>query len=649
MKARSLGKLFACTALMAFVGLTTANAKTVVVNSPSKNIKVSLSDKPLKMEVTRDGVALYTMQDISMKVDGKELGGNTAIGSVKQRKVNETITPLVSLKYSSVESKYTEAVMKIGACTMELRVMDNAVAYRFATNMKGQIEVNEENFTLVPAEGYVAHRQPCGSFNTSFEEEYRHQTMEEWKKDDRRLSSIPLLLSGPNDSQLLLGEADVDDYPKAFLQPNEKGIASIMPKSPVKWEPRGDRSETITEEGNFISKTEGKRTFPWRYVVCTDTKGIIEQTLTLQLSRKSKIEDTSWIEPGQMSWEWWNGAVPYGTDVDFRAGNNFETYAYFADFAAKYGVKYILLDEGWAKSTRNPFEGKDELRLQELIKYAGSKGVGVILWLPWLAVEQNFNLFETYEKWGVKGVKIDFMDHADQWMVNYYKRVVEEAAKHHLIVDFHGAFTPAGLEYEYPNLVSYEGIRGLEYMRGCQPENYTYHPFIRNAVGPADFTPGAMFNFQPHCYNGERPSPGSMSTRCNQLALFVVLESGVQMLSDSPTRYYQNDDCTRYIASVPTTWDETRCLAAEVGKYVVVAKRKGNKWFIGGIANGEGRDLTVSLDFLSDGQHKLNGFKDGINADYQAMHYNKVNETVNKSTKLNIKMVRNGGYAAVIE
>lgn len=627
----------------------TLSARTVEVKSPGGEIKVKLSDKPLRMEVLRAGITLYNVEDISMTVGSKTLGGNAAISSVKQRTKSETITPLLAMKQSTIHSNYTEAVMSLGACTMELRVMDNAVAYRFVTNMKGEVEVMQDNFTIVPAEGYVAHRQVAETFETNYEGEYLHQSLNEWRKDKYPLSTLPLLLSGPNDSQLLIGESDVDDYPHNFLQPSDKGIAAIQPKATVKWEVKGDRSMRITEAAPYVAKTSGKRSFPWRWVVCTDSKGILEQTIPAQLSRKSKIEDTSWIKHGKMSWEWWNGATPYGPDVDFVAGNNYETYAYFVDFAAKYGIEYILLDEGWAKDIQNPFEDKPELRLKELIKYAESKGVGIVLWLQWLAVEHNFDLFKTYEDWGVKGVKIDFMDHADQWMVNYYKRVVTEAAKHKLIVDFHGAFSPAGLEFEYPNLVSYEGIRGLEWMGGCRPENIIYHPFIRNAVGPADYTPGAMLNYQPECYNGKRPVSGSMGTRVAQMALFVVLESGVQMLADCPTRYYQNDDCTRYITSVPVLWDETRCIAAEVGKYVVVAKRKGNKWYIGGLNDGQARSVTVSLDFLSEGQHYLNGFKDGVNAGYQAMHYNNVNQTVNNNSTLEIKMARNGGFAAVIE
>ena len=443
----------------------------------------------------------------------------------------------------------------------------------------------------------------------------------------------------------------VDDYPRLFLKGNRKGISAALPGAPISWEPWGDRGEIITEEGYYIAKTKGKRTFPWRFVLITDSKGIIEQTVPVQLARRPVLEDTSWIKPGQVSWEWWNGAIPYGPEVTFRAGNNYDTYAYFVDFAAKYGVEYILLDEGWAKDTRDPYTAKPDMHLDKLIAYGKSKGVGIIIWLPWLTVEQNFDLFEKYAEWGVAGVKIDFMEHSDQWMVNFYKRVVKEAAKHKLLVDMHGSFTPMGLEYEYPNFLSYEGVLGLEQMGGCRPENTLYLPFIRNAVGAADFTPGGMNNRQPDNYTGSRPNSGAAGTRAFQMALYVVLESGIQMLADNPAEYYKNDDCARYIASVPTTWDETRALETEVGKYIIVAKRKGDKWFIGGICEGEQRErvFNVKLDFLGDGEYKLTGFKDGINADIQAMHYNKVEKKVTKNSTIEIKMVKNGGFAAVIE
>ena len=620
--------------------------------SPDKSIVVDLRTGKgnFGWSVTKNGKKVYTINDIRLIVDGKTLAGDAAVKSVKQKSVSETIKPVVPLKFSTIESKYTEAVLNFGSCKVEMRVMDNAVAYRFVTNMKGEVLVDNEHFTIVPESGFTAHYQQCRSFNTAYEERYQHGEADKWIMENR-LATLPMLLSGEQDTQLLIGESDVDDYPRLFLKGNRKGISAALPGAPISWEPWGDRGEIITEEGYYIAKTQGKRTFPWRFVVIADSKGIIEQTVPVQLARRPVLEDTSWIKPGQVSWEWWNGAIPYGSEVTFRAGNNYDTYAYFVDFAAKYGVEYILLDEGWAKDTRDPYTAKPDMHLDKLIAYGKSKGVGIIIWLPWLTVEQHFDLFEKYAEWGVAGVKIDFMEHSDQWMVNFYKRVVKEAAKHKLLVDMHGSFTPMGLEYEYPNFLSYEGVLGLEQMGGCRPENTLYLPFIRNAVGAADFTPGGMNNRQPDNYTGSRPNSGAAGTRAFQMALYVVLESGIQMLADNPAEYYKNDDCARYIASVPTTWDETRALETEVGKYIIVAKRKGDKWFIGGICEGEQRErvFNVKLDFLGDGEYKLTGFKDGINADIQAMHYNKVEKKVTKDSTIEIKMVKNGGFAAVIE
>jgi alpha-glucosidase len=387
-------------------------------------------------------------------------------------------------------------------------------------------------------------------------------------------------------------------------------------------------------------------------LITKDDKQIIENTMTLRLASKSVIADPSWIRPGQASWEWWNDATPYGPDVNFVSGYNLNTYKYYIDFAAKFGVKYIVMDEGWAKSTTDPYTPNPAVDVKELIRYGKTKNVDIILWLTWLTVHNNMGLFKTFREWGIKGVKIDFMDRSDQWMVNYYENVVKEAAQHQIFVDFHGAFKPSGLEYKYPNLLSYEGVRGLEQMGGCVPDNSIYLPFMRNAVGPMDFTPGAMINMQPDVNRATRPNASGVGTRAYQLALYVVFESGVQMLADNPTLYYRNADCTEFITSVPTTWDETKALAAEVGEIAVVAKRKGDQWFIGGITNGKekSREVEINFDFLEKGKsYTMTYFEDGINAGKQAMDYRKKTIQVKAGDKLTIKMVRNGGWAALIK
>ena len=629
-----------------------AAPKTTRLLSPDGKIAVELSTASDQVSyiVFKDGKAVYEMRDIRLATGTETIpDGNVKVGKTKF--LMDRIQPVVPLKFSTISVEYNETELSLGkGVTMLLRVMDNCVAYRFVMDRKGDVEVFDDHFLFIPAEGFTANYQTARSFNTSSEEPYHSGSLAEWGASDRKLATVPLLVSGSDDTQLLIGESDLDDYPHQFLTTDGTAILPTYPKVPLRWEPASDRSEKIIEEAPYIAKTSASRAFPWRWVAVTDSRGIIEQTIPAQLSRRSVLDDTRWIQPGQFSWEWWNGAAPYGPDVDFKAGCNLATYKYYADFAAKFGVEYILLDEGWAASTADPFHGNDDLDIHELIRYCNGIGVKIVLWVPWITVYNNFDtIFKTYAEWGIPAMKIDFMDHADQWMVNFYKKVTAEAAKYHIVLDWHGAFTPAGLEYEYPNLLSYEGILGLEQMERCRPENTLWIPFIRNAVGAADFTPGGMNNMQPERYRAMRPNSGAPGTRCFNMALYVILESGVQMLCDNPTLYYQNEDCTRYIASVPTTWDETRALAAKAGEYVVVAKRKGDKWFIGGITNGTERDFTLKLDFLSRGRHKMTAFQDGINAGYQAMHYNKVEKNVDSTMAVDIHMVRNGGWAAVIE
>ena len=650
-------KRILCILAAALTGLSAfaapANGKVTPLSSPDGKLVVELATAPgsVSYAVLKDGKPAYRMDGISLTTGTETFpSGKVKVG--KTRHVQSAFQPVVPLKFSTVEEDYNETVLTLGkGVTLLLRVMDNGVAYRFVLDRKGEVDVYDDHFRFVPADGFTAHYQTAESFNTSCEEPYRSGSLAEWSASDRPMATIPFLLSrDSDDTQLLIGESDVDDYPKQFFTSDGTAILPTYPKSPLRWEPEGDRDEVIVEEAPYIARTSGRRAFPWRWVAVTDSRGIIEQTIPAQLARRNILEDTGWIHPGQFSWEWWNGATPYGPDVDFKAGCNLATYKYYADFAAKFGVEYILLDEGWAASTEDPFHGNEDLDIHELIRYCNGIGVKVVLWVPWLTVYNHIDtIFKTYAEWGVPAVKIDFMDHADQWMVNFYKKVTKEAAKYHIVLDWHGAFTPAGLEYEYPNLLSYEGILGLEQMERCKPENTLWLPFIRNAVGAADFTPGGMNNMQPDRYRATRPNSGAPGTRAYNMALYVILESGVQMLCDNPTRYYENEDCTRYIASVPTTWDETRALEAKAGEYVIVAKRKGARWFIGGITNGTERDFQIKLDFLSPGRHRMTAFKDGLNAGYQAMHYNKVEKNVDSSETVDIHMVRNGGWAAVIE
>lgn len=630
--------------------------KLYTLSSPNGDIRLSVtvSDKISYEIACRDEVLLENGV-MQLQIGEEVLGKNPKVAGRKTKTVDENIKPAVSFKFSSIRNNYNQMLLKFrGNYSVEFRAFDNGVAYRFITAKKGEAEVMNELFQVDFPEDYQMHLQLAKRFKTAYEEPYSHMKLSEWK-DAKGYTLLPILIEAKNNHKILISESALTDYPAMFLTnaAGNNGLSSVFPKNPIEFGQDGDRSVKLVKEAEYIAKTQGQRNFPWRYFVISQEDGdLLENNMTACLAEQSQITDPSWIKTGVTTWEWWNGAVPYGPDVDFVAGCNTETYKHFIDFASKFGIEYVLLDEGWAQSTRDPYTPNKNLNLKEIIEHGRKKNVGVILWLTWLAVENNFGLFEKFAEWGVEGVKIDFMDRSDQWMVNFYERVAAEAAKHKLIVDFHGSFKPAGLEYKYPNVLSYEGVRGMEQMGNCLPDNSVFLPFMRNAVGPMDYTPGAILNYQPKTLRAARPNSGSVGTRAYQMALFVIFETGLQMMADNPTLYYQHPECTQFMADVPVQSDETVSLAAKLGKYLIVAKRKGNKWYIGGMTNNdeEERVFELPLDFLPEGKtFQMTSFEDGKNANRQAMHYVKNVKKVKKGQNITIKMARNGGFAAVIE
>lgn len=647
-------KLVTCLFLLLGIFTAYSQQKKFELLSPNGEIKVSvaLEDK-IYYSINIQNEEIAAKNHLALILKNETLGLNPKITGSKTGKVKEEIKPVVPLKFSTVSNHYNYLVLNFkGDYAVEFRAFDDGISYRFITSKKGEIEVLNEDFAVNFPDNYLLHVQQPGGFKTAYEEAYSQTTVKDWKPSDK-MSVLPVLADSQKQYKILISESDLSDYPCMFLKGTGKSITAVFPKTPLEFGPDGDRSLKILKEANYIAKTTGTRNFPWRYFVITkNDKQLIENTMTLKLAPKSELKDTAWIKPGQASWEWWNGATPYGPDVNFVSGYNLDTYKYYIDFASKFGIKYIIMDEGWANSTEDPYSPNPNVNVHELIKYGKEKNVGIVLWLTWLTVDKNMGVFKTFKEWGIAGVKIDFMDRSDQVMVNYYENVAKEAAKHQILVDFHGTFKPAGLEYKYPNLISYEGVRGMEQMDGCKPDNSLYLPFMRNAVGPMDYTPGAMISMQPEVYRSERPNSASIGTRAYQIALFVVFESGLQMLADNPTNYYREKECTDFITSVPTTWDETKALEAKAGQYAIVAKRKGTKWFIGGITNNaeKQRNFKLNLDFLKAGKtYKVMSFEDGINAGYQAMDYRKKSFTITSKDAIDVKMVKNGGWAAVLE
>ena len=623
-------------------------AKVQTLTSPNGRIKVEINvaDR-ISYQVSAGNELLLADCQASLQVGKEWLGRNAKLKGVKRSAINQTISNVVPLKNATTQNHANVLTLQFaGNYALEFRAYDNGFAYRFVLNRKGTVDIVDEGMTWRFPEASTLHISKTNTFVTSCEEPYVHLSSAEWKPEDG-MTHLPILAESAKGTKMLFSEADLRDYPNTFLMSmGSNCLKAIFPKAPEAWEPLGDRSETITREGNYIARTSANRTLPWRYVVIGDAATIASNEMGRCLAPPCELSDVSWIRPGKVIWDWWNNWSVW--NVDFPVGINNSTYKYFIDFAANYGIEYILLDEGWCRDVRNPFEMVDDIDVSELVEYGKSKGVGVWLWMTWLAVEQHPDVIEHYAKMGVKGLKIDFMDHSDQWMVNFYERTTKACAKHHLMVDFHGSFKPAGLEYRYPNLLAYEGVRGMEQCGGCTPDNTIWLPLMRNAVGAMDFTPGSMNSMQPKYYVTSRSNPAGMGTRAYQMALYVIFETGLQMLADSPTRYMQNDECARFIASVPVTWDETRVLSAKAGKYIVVAKRKGARWFVAALTNNESQDLTLDLGFLTrNGQ--LTAFRDGTNAHRVAVDYRKQQQAVSPSTKLSIHLAPSGGWCGVIE
>jgi len=620
--------------------------------SPDKRIKISVNIKDrIAYAITFNGEPFLADSYLQLNLDQAKLGFNAKLIKKTLSIVNTTSNPVIPLKNSTVVNHYNLLKLDFkGDFSVEFRAYNDGIAYRFITNKKDSITVNSEDVKLNFNDNVKAAYLETGSFKTSYEILYRQDELGKVNKD--KMSVLPILFS-TGKYKALLSEADLYDYPCLFVKAvSDKSVDAVFPKLPLSFGEDGDRSKKILKEANYIAKTTGKRSFPWRFLVITDKDTqLAANQMVYKLSTPNQLQDTKWIKPGQVTWEWWHNAYVYG--VDFKSGYNQDTYKYYIDFASKFGIPYIIMDEGWAKTTLNPFEPNPTINLRELITYGKQKNVKIVLWFTWLAVENNFNIFETLEKWGIAGVKIDFMDRSDQWMVNYYTRVAKEAAKHHILVDFHGAFKSAGLEVAYPNVLSYEGVIGMEQNIGgglATPNNNLFLPFLRNAVGPMDYTPGAMRSAHKQDYKPSWVNTMSIGTRAHQLAMYIVFESGLQMLADNPFNYLREPETTSFITSVPVTWDETKILDASVGEYIVTAKRKGEKWFIGAMGNDQKHDLKIETSFLKQNtNYQITLIKDGINADFQAMDFKRIVKPIKVGETIDINMVKDGGFVAVIE
>jgi alpha-glucosidase len=631
--------------------LAGAQQKEYTVASPDARTVVTIAaGEQVTYAVKRDGAILVSPSLIGMTFgNGVTAGVRAEVKRTSTDSENRTIPRVIHQKSSTVLEAYNERTIEFKDRTaLIVRAYDNGIAYRWSIGWKGETIVKAETFTVRLAGEPMVWFPEETSFMSHNERLYTHAALK--TITDRQFASTPTLLASDGGKHILISESDLADYPGLWLAgTGDNALHGLFPAFVLEEHKKNDRDVEPTRRADYLAKTQAPRAFPWRLLAIADQdKDLLTNDLVFLLSRPSEIKDPSWVKPGKVAWDWWNANNIYG--VDFRAGINNDTYKYYIDFASKNGIEYVILDEGWYP-LGDLLKQVPAIDVPELVAYAKSKNVGIILWVIWKTLDEQLQpALDLFASWGVKGIKVDFMQRDDQWMVNYYWNVAREAAARHMLVDFHGAYKPSGLNRTWPNMITSEGVRGLENDKWSTvtPKHCVTLPFIRMVAGPMDFTPGAMVNIPMSSFKPMFTTPASVGTRCQQLAMYVIYESPLQMLSDSPTRYMREPECMAFLGPVPSVWDRTIALDAKVGSYVLMARQSGKEWYVGGMTDEEGRTLSADLSFLGEGTWTAEIWQDGINADRNGNDFKQVTMKVTAASKLDVRMVSGGGWVARI-
>ena len=618
--------------------------------SPDKSVELKVTVGPdVTYAVAWRGLPIIVPSTISLVVEGKGiLGKNAKVRDEKRRTADDVLKPVVRQKAAEIRDRYNELTLTFaGNYALIFRAYDDGVAYRFSTSFDKPITIVSEQAEFAFGQDRKLYFPEEESFQSHQERIFKYMSLSDI--GSKRFSSAPAVVEIPDGPKVAISEADLEDYAGLWLTGADDApfkLVGKFPAYPLKEEVKNDRDVPVTERAPYLAKTAGRRVFPWRVAMLAAKDGdLIEHPFIYRLAKPS-TGDFSWMKPGKVAWDWWNDLNLAG--VDFRAGINTATYEYYIDFAARYGIEYIILDEGWYKKgdllTVNP-----DVDMAAILAHGKEKGVGIILWTTWKTLDDQFAAaMDQFSRWGVAGLKVDFMQRDDQWMVDYYYKVAAEGAKRKMLIDFHGAYKPTGLYRTFPNVITSEGVYGLEqskWGRDNTPEHAVTLPFTRMFAGPMDFTPGSMINGGLHNFQPIYNQPMSQGTRCHQLAMYVVYESPLQMLADSPTNYLREPECLDFLARVPTVWDETRVLDAKIADYVLVVRRNGASWWIGAMTDETPRDLALDFGFLGAGAYELTLYQDGINADRNGNDYKMVKRNVTAADKLTIHLAPGGGWA----
>jgi alpha-glucosidase len=620
--------------------------RTFELTSPDKSIVVHLGvNDSVSYSVELDNKPLINISRVSFVTDQMKKAG-WKVAKVSRYEKDETLVPVVFQKTDKIRNHYNALrIVFTNGLALEWRAFDNGIAWQWSVNITGPYKVIAEEAGFNFPKGSRAFYPEEDGFYSHNERKYHNYSID---SIDQKLASLPALFD-INGSKLLINEAGLFNYAGMWLKGNTAGgVHAVFPHYPKEKMISGDRDEKVISREDFIAKRLVNGSLPWRILMIErKDQNLLTNQLVYQLARPS-TGDYSWVKPGKVQWDWWHYNNVYG--VNFKAGINNDTYKYYIDFASKNGIEYVLLDEGWC-DTKDLMAQSPDINVAVLANYARSKNVGLILWTSWLVLDRQLDTaLDMFSKWGIKGIKVDFMQRDDQQMMEYYEKVARAASARKLLVDFHGACKPTGFLRTYPNVLTSEGVLGNEmskFSNLVDPDHTLTIPFIRMAAGPMDFTPGGMYNAQKNDFAVIPSEPMTLGTRCNQMAMYVVFESPLQMLCDIPTHYNKEPECIEFLRSVPVEWKSTVPLEGKIGDYVAIAREaKNGDWYIGGMADWSGHTSDLNLKFLPEGNWKMKLWKDGPNANQNAKDYTFEEVNVTRNSIFPILMAKGGGFVA---
>lgn len=638
-----------------------AKEKKYVLSSPDGTLKVEISaGNELAYQVMHGNDTILSHSNIGLVLENGTIVGKTPrITGERRRKIKDNIeSPFYRFKEFVATGNELDLKLK-GGFGIIFRAYNEGVAYRFYTTQSSDIIIKEEQAEFNFKEDYTAYLPYTTNDKKPMVMAYQNvYDITPLSKAQPKLAFLPVTVDCGS-VKLTLLESDLEAYPGVFVQSQQGkyGLKGVFAPYPAKtdfypWR----KQEYVTETTDFISRSRGSRSYPWRVLAITEKDTDMPvNNLVYALASPNRIGDTSWIKTGKVAWDWWNDWNLKG--VPFKAGINMDTYKYYIDFASRNGLEFIVLDEGWY----DPKSGDmltviPELDLPELIAYGKSKGVEIVLWTVFNVLDSQLEAAcKKYADMGIKGFKVDFLDRDDQTAVEMVYRIAEMTARYKLTLDLHGIYKPTGINRTYPHIINFESVFGMEEVKWTDIKNNmplydVTFPYIRMMAGPVDYTPGAMRNATKADWRAMYYTPASMGTRCHQLAAYIVHDSPFTMLCDAPTNYLNEQECVDFIASLPVEVDSTFIASGELGKYIVTVRKKDVNWYIGGMTNWDERDVQLDFSFLPEGvSYTAVLFKDGVNANKQAEDYRKETIRIDKDSRLTLHLASGGGFAMKLE